>query len=72
VTIAAASSHGVLATFLGHLLEATGDHNKAALLAMTRFMAKPKYAGIQQARDDEVFEVHGYTQVCVSHTTSSL
>jgi hypothetical protein len=35
--IAAASSHGVLATVFGHLLKAIGDHNKAALLAMTRF-----------------------------------
>jgi hypothetical protein len=29
-------------------------------------MVTPKYAsGIQQARDDEVFEVHGHTSVCI-------
>jgi hypothetical protein len=44
-----------IATVYGHLFEANGDHNKASLLAMTRFrfVATPKYAGIQQARDDE-------------------
>jgi hypothetical protein len=34
VAIAAASSHGVFATVFGRLLEANGDHNKAALLSM--------------------------------------
>jgi hypothetical protein len=45
------------------LVEANGDRHVASLLAMTRFrfMATPKYAGIQQARDDEVFEVNDQT-----------
>jgi hypothetical protein len=45
-----------IATVYGHLFEAIGDRHVAALLAMTRFrfMATPKYAGIQQARDDEI------------------
>jgi hypothetical protein len=34
LAIAAASSYGVLATVFGHLLEATGHHNEAALLSM--------------------------------------
>jgi hypothetical protein len=39
---------------------------------VSRLMATPKYAlAIQQARDNEVIKVHGHTQICVSHTTSS-
>jgi hypothetical protein len=58
VAIAAASSHGVLATVFGHLLEATGDRHVAALLAMTRCQGSWQLQSLRfcilKTRDDEI------------------